>query len=184
MTDGASSSAAPEGSAARAQSDGTATGIRRFLILLLASLREHALLLAIVAVHLLTTAAMPFVLGRPLHFALPLGPVFEKISTIGFWSFLLATVIGFVAAAIRRRAGGPLRSAWVWLTRFLRADRLWGGLIVMAMLPVFGWSFAYLQACCRCCTRSTGIRSSRPGIAGSTSAGSRGSGCSRCWDIR
>jgi hypothetical protein len=121
-------------------------GRHGFVAGLLAALREHALLLAIVVIHLLVTASMPAILGRSLHFALPIGPVFVQISTIGFWCFLLATIIGFVIAAIRRRDGGPLNSAWRWLRGFFRADRIWGGLIVMGMLPIFGWNFAYLKA--------------------------------------
>jgi hypothetical protein len=90
---------------------------------------------------------MPLVLGRPLYFGVRIGPVFAEITTIGFWCFLLAILGGSVIASIRRPEGGrPALSAWQWLKGFLRPDRLWGGLIVMGLLPIFGWSYAYLQA--------------------------------------
>jgi PAP2 superfamily len=131
-----------------ADSRSPTTSLRRGAIVgkLLASLREHALLLAIVAVHMLIRAAMPALLGRELHFGVSLPLVVEKITTIGFWCFLLAGIVGFVAAAVRRREGRPLPSAWAWLSgTFLRADRIWGGIIVMGTFPVFAWNFAYLQ---------------------------------------
>lgn len=113
----------------------------------LPSLREHALLIAIVAVHLLAGLAMPSLLGRPLAFQLDLGKVAGVIWLIGFWSVLVAALVGFAAAAIRSRGVRPLAAAFAWLRDdLLRADRIWGGLIVFALLPVFGWNFAYLQA--------------------------------------
>jgi hypothetical protein len=111
-----------------------------------ASLREHALLIAIVAVHLLVGLAMPSLLGRPLHFQLGLAKVAGVIWLIGFWTVLTAALVGFVAAAIRGR-GRPMAAALRWLREdFFCAGRIWGGIIVFAMLPVFGWTFGYLQA--------------------------------------
>lgn len=90
---------------------------------------------------------MPMLLGRPLHFAIALGDVEDSILTIGFWCILAAALAGFVAAAIRREQGRPLASAWRWLrAEFLRADRLLGGVIVLALLPVFAWNFGFLEA--------------------------------------
>ena len=112
-----------------------------------ASLREHALLIAIVAVHLLVGLAMPTLLGRPLHFQLGLAKVAGVIWLIGFWSVLIAALVGFAAAAIRSGRVRPMAAAFRWLRDdFLRADRIFGGLIVFALLPVFGWNFGYLQA--------------------------------------
>ena len=113
----------------------------------LASLREHALLIAVVAVHLTVGLAMPSLLGRELHFQLDLAKVARGIWLIGFWSVLIAALVGFAAAAVRNGGARPLPAAFHWLRDdFFRADRIWGGLIVFALLPVFGWNFAYLQA--------------------------------------
>jgi hypothetical protein len=112
-----------------------------------ASLREHALLIAIVVVHLMVGLAMPVLLGRPLNFQLGLAKVAGVIWLIGFWSVLIAAVVGFAAAAVRNGGARPTTAAFRWLRDdFFRADRIWGGLIVFALLPVFGWNFAYLQA--------------------------------------
>src|SRR5688572_827206 len=51
-----------------------------------ASLREHALLIGIVAVHFLAAATMPWWLERPLNFQLNLVPVAATIWLIGFWT--------------------------------------------------------------------------------------------------
>jgi hypothetical protein len=60
---------------------------------------------------------------------------------------LIAAVVGFVVAAIRGHRARPLAAALAWLRDdFLRQDRIWGGIIVFAMLPVFGWNFGFLQA--------------------------------------
>lgn len=112
-----------------------------------ASLREHALLIAIVVVHLLVGAAMPILLGRPLHFQLGLAHVAGLIWLLGFWSVLIAALVGFAAAAIRRGRDQPMAAAFAWLRNdFLRKDRIWGGIIVFALLPVFGWNFSFLKA--------------------------------------
>jgi hypothetical protein len=114
---------------------------------IIGAFREHALLLAIVVLHGAVVAALPLLLGRPLRFSVGLGDIEERILVISFWCVLLAAIIGFVVAALRGRDGGPLRSAWLWLRRdFLRADRLIGGVIVMALLPVFAWNFGFIQA--------------------------------------
>ncbi len=111
------------------------------------SLREHALLIAIVGVHLLVGLSMSTLLGRPLNFQLGLVKVASLIWLIGFWSVLIAALIGFAAAAVRGRGIKPMAAAFRWLhDDFLRADRIWGGIIVFALLPVFGWNFSFLQA--------------------------------------
>jgi hypothetical protein len=112
-----------------------------------ASLREHTLLVAIVGLHLLAVMAMPWVLGRPLDFHPGLAEVTALIWLIGFWTVLLFAIGGFLVAAIRHGRSGPLAAAFGWLRRdFLRRDRIWGGLIVFALLPVFGWDFGFLKA--------------------------------------
>ena len=56
---------------------------------------------------------------------------------------LPAALIGFAAAGLRRRHKRPLLSAWRWLIEdFLVGDRIWDGLIVMALFPIFAWNFA------------------------------------------
>jgi hypothetical protein len=111
------------------------------------SLREHALLIAIVVAHFMVVLAMPALLGRPLHFQLDLAKVAGVIWLIGFWSVLIAALVGFGIAAIRNGGARPVAAAFRWLRHdFFRADRMFGGLIVFALLPVFGWDFAYLQA--------------------------------------
>jgi hypothetical protein len=112
-----------------------------------ASLREHALLIAMVAAYLLVGAATSWTLGRPLHFQPDLTAVAGVIWLIGFWSVLIAAVVGFAAAAIRRGGAQPLRAALRWLREdFLRTDRVWGTVIVFALLPVFGWNFGFMKA--------------------------------------
>jgi hypothetical protein len=112
-----------------------------------AALREHSLLIATVGVHLLAVAAMPWVLGRPLDFQPDLVPVTATIWLIGFWTVLLFAIVGFLVAGIRHGEDGPLAAAFRWLLRdFLRRDRVWGGIIVFALLPVFGWDFGFLKA--------------------------------------
>ena len=146
MNDGGSPSAAQDIAIEVERPFDAPAGLRGFAAKLLASVREHALLIAILAALLSATALMPVALGRPLHFAFPIGLAFERINTIGLWCVLLAAIAGFLLAAIRQRHGGPLRSAWTWLNAYCGADRLWGGLIVVGLLPIFGWCFAYIQA--------------------------------------
>jgi membrane-associated phospholipid phosphatase len=117
------------------------------LVALGASLREHSLLIAIIACYLLVGMAIPWWLGRDLHFSVGLGHVSEIIWTISFWCVLSAGLVGFVLAALRRAGGSPLAAAARWLrVDFLRADRIWGGIIVVALLPVFAWNFGFLEA--------------------------------------
>jgi hypothetical protein len=112
-----------------------------------ASLREHAPLIAIVVVHLLAVMAMPWVLGRPLDFHPGLVAVTALIWLIGFWTVLLFAIVGFLVAAIRHGQSRPLTAAFGWLRRdFMRRDRIWGGVIVFALLPLFGWDFGFLKA--------------------------------------
>jgi hypothetical protein len=111
-----------------------------------ASLREHALLIGIIAVHFLIGAAMPTILGRPLHFTPSLFQVVGLLWLLGFWTLLIPLTVGFAVAAIRRGQARPLVAAFRWLREVaLRRDRVWGCLIVFAVLPVFGWDFGFLQ---------------------------------------
>jgi len=112
-----------------------------------ASLREHALLIAVVAVHFLVGAAMPAILGRPLHFTPTLGTVVGLIWLLGFWSLLIPLSVGVAVAAIRRGQERPFVAAFRWLRDdAFRRDRVWGCVIVFLVLPVFGWDFGFLQA--------------------------------------
>jgi len=109
-------------------------------------LREHVLLIAIVAVHFIVGAAMPAMLGRPLHFQPTLVQVVGVLWLIGFWSLLIPLTLGFAMAAIRRGHARPLVAALRWVRdNALRGDRVWGCVIVFAVLPVFAWNFGYLQ---------------------------------------
>jgi len=113
-----------------------------------ASLREHTLVIAVVLLHLCAGLALPFLLGRrDLHFAVGLGSIAEGVATLTFWMLLVAAVIGFAVAGIRRRHQRPLISAWLWLREYLDdGPMIWGGLIVMALFPIFGWNFAFIEA--------------------------------------
>jgi hypothetical protein len=105
------------------------------------------LLIAIVGVHLLAVVAMPWLLGRSLDFQPDLVPVTATIWLIGFWTVLIFAIVGFAVAAIRRGQARPLAAAFRWLREdFLRRDRIWGGVIVFALLPIFGWDFGFLKA--------------------------------------
>jgi hypothetical protein len=111
-----------------------------------ASLREHALLIGMIAVHFAIGAAMPAILGRPLQFQPTLVQVVSVLWLIGFWSLLIPLTLGFAAAAIRRGKARPLAAALRWVRDdALRRDRVWGCIIVFAVLPVFGWTFGFLQ---------------------------------------
>jgi hypothetical protein len=121
-------------------------GLPTSLLAFRASLREHVLLIAIVAVHFIVGAAMPAMLGRPLHFQPTLVQVVGVLWLIGFWSLLIPLTLGFAMAAIRRGHARPLVAALRWVRdNALRGDRVWGCVIVFAVLPVFAWNFGYLQ---------------------------------------
>ena len=111
-----------------------------------ASLREHALLIGIIAVHFCIGAAMPTILGRPLHFVPSLVDVVLSLWLLGFWTLLIPLIVGFAVAGIRHGESAPLASAFRWLRDVaFRQDRVWGCIIAFAVLPVFGWTFGYIQ---------------------------------------
>ena len=113
---------------------------------LLASLREHSLLIGVIAVNFLIGMAMPVILGRPLHFKPSLFETLCQLWLLGFWTLLIPLVVGFAIAGYRHRGEGPLRSAFRWLRDVaLRQDRVWGCIIVFIVLPVFGWNFGFIQ---------------------------------------
>jgi hypothetical protein len=121
-------------------------GVPTSLFGLKTSLREHALLITIVAVHFIVGAAMPAILGRPLHFQPTLVQVVGVLWLIGFWSLLIPLTLGFAMAAIRRGHARPFAAALRWVRDdALRSDRVWGCIIVFVVLPVFAWTFGYLQ---------------------------------------
>jgi hypothetical protein len=111
-----------------------------------ASLREHSLLIGVVAVHFMIGAAMPAILGRPLHFTPTLFQVVGLLWLLGFWTLLIPLSVGFAIAGFRHGQARPLAAAFRWLRQdALRRDRVWGCVIVFAVLPVFGWNFGFLQ---------------------------------------
>jgi hypothetical protein len=111
-----------------------------------ASLREHSLLIGVIAVHFLIGAAMPAILGRPFHFKPTLFQVVGLLWLLGFWTLLIPLAVGFAIAGFRHGQSRPLAAALRWLRRdAFRGDRVWGCIIVFAVLPVFGWTFGYIQ---------------------------------------
>src|SRR5690349_13382971 len=111
-----------------------------------ASLREHSLLIGVIAVHFLIGASMPAILGRPFHFTPTLFQVVGLLWLLGFWTLLIPLAVGFAVAGFRRGPSRPLAAAFRWLRQdALRGDRVWGCVIAFAVLPVFGWTFGYIQ---------------------------------------
>jgi hypothetical protein len=146
-----SAGVARTGAESRVERDSPAPGRRHFSYNLVrgfgASLREHTLVIAVVLLHLGVGLALPFLLGRDLHFAIGLATIAESVATLSFWMLLLAVLIGFAAAGLRRRHKRPLLSAWRWLIEdFGRSDRIWGGMLVMLLFPVFVWNFTFIEA--------------------------------------
>lgn len=113
-----------------------------------ASLREHSLIIAVTLLYLLAGEATPWLLGRPeLHFTVKIGEMEAVAWFVGFVCILAAGSVGAVLAAIRRYDDGPFRAAGSWMrVVFLRLDRVWGGVIVLLLFPIFAWNFAFLKA--------------------------------------
>jgi hypothetical protein len=110
------------------------------------SLREHSLLIGVVALHYLIGIAMPVFLGRPFRFTPTLFQVVGLLWLLGFWTLLIPLTVGFGIAGFRHGQVRPLTAAFRWLrTDALRGDRVWGCVIAFAVLPVFGWTFGYIQ---------------------------------------
>jgi hypothetical protein len=112
-----------------------------------AAAREHSLLAALVALHVLAAWLMPVFLGRRLVFQVSLGSIAMLLAMIGLWAMLIALVVDFVIATARNPRGRPFATLRQRIVRHhLRAERIVGGLIVMALLPPFVSSFTFLQA--------------------------------------
>jgi hypothetical protein len=114
---------------------------------LLASLREHSLLVTIIAAYMICGAALPRILGRPFAFALSIGDVSITLWTIAVWVLVAAFVIEVIIETVRAPRHGALRRVWSRISsHHLRADRLAGGFIVLVLFPPFAWNFAFIKA--------------------------------------
>jgi hypothetical protein len=111
------------------------------------ALREHAVAIALVTLHLAAAAAMPALLGRRLAFRFSLLDSYLFLGLIGFWSLFLFAAADIVISALRARTARPLAHAWRRVAdHHLRPERWIGGALVMALLPPFTVSFSFLQA--------------------------------------
>jgi membrane-associated phospholipid phosphatase len=122
-------------------------GRRAAMSVLRAALREHSLLIGLVTLHLAVAAAMPTILGRALIFRFSLLDGYLFLGFIGLWALFIAGACDIVISAIVARTRHPLAHAWRRIVdHHLRAARLIGGVMVMALLPLFTISFSFLQA--------------------------------------
>jgi hypothetical protein len=111
------------------------------------AVREHSLLIALVTIHLGLAAAMPAILGRSLTFQFSLLDGYLFLGMIGLWALFLVGAADIVISAVRARAKRPLVHAWRRIVdEHLKIARWIGGVMVMALLPLFTISFSFLQA--------------------------------------
>jgi hypothetical protein len=111
------------------------------------ALREHSLLIGLVTLHLAAAASMPTILGRPLTFRFSLLDSYLFLGMIGLWALFIVGAADIVISAVRARAPHPLRHARRRIVEHhLQAERWIGGVMVMALLPLFTISFSFLQA--------------------------------------
>ncbi len=111
------------------------------------AVREHSLLIALVTLHLAVAAAMPTILGRPLTFRFSLLESYLFLGMLGLWVLFIVGAADIVISAVRSRTRRPLAHAWRRIIeQHLQPARLIGGVMVMALLPLFTISFSFLQA--------------------------------------
>jgi hypothetical protein len=111
------------------------------------ALREHSLLIALVTLHLAAAAAMPSILGRRLTFQFSLVDGYRFLGTIGLLALVIVAAADIVISAVRARTPHPLAHAWRRIAdHHLKAARWIGGVMVMALLPIFAISFGFLEA--------------------------------------
>jgi hypothetical protein len=111
------------------------------------AVREHSLLIGLVTLHLAAAAAMPAILGRALTFRFSLLDGYLFLGMIGLWALFIVGAADIVISAVRARTPHPLAHAWRRIAdHHLKFARLLGGVLVMALLPLFTISFSFLQA--------------------------------------
>jgi membrane-associated phospholipid phosphatase len=111
------------------------------------AVREHSLLIGLVTIHLGVAAAMPAILGRSLTFRFSLLDGYLFLGMIGLWVLFIVGAADIVISAIRARARRPLLHARRRIVdEHLKIARWIGGVMVMALLPLFTISFSFLQA--------------------------------------
>jgi hypothetical protein len=122
-----------------------AAGIRGFFGAFLGALREHLLLLAVVGLYVAIGSRLLLAWGRPLEFMFSVGAVATTLWMIGLWVVILLFIVELVIAA--RRGGRILPRVWRRIsTQYLRADRLWSGLLALVLFTIFAHSFAAVKA--------------------------------------
>jgi hypothetical protein len=111
------------------------------------SIREHALLASAVTVYVTVGTIIPLILGQPLAFVVTGGEVAKVLWMIGLWVLIFSLVIEIVIVARSNPGGRVLRRLWRRIsTHYLQGDRLWGGLITLALFTIIAHNFAYMQA--------------------------------------
>jgi hypothetical protein len=120
---------------------------RAVLSALRIALREHSPLIALVTLHLAAAAAMPVILGRRLAFRFSLVDSYLFLGMIGVLALFIVGAADVLISAVRTRTPHPLAHAWRRIVdHHLTAARWIGGVMVMALMPLFTVSFSFLQA--------------------------------------